>query len=257
MSDKTFYFISGLPRSGSTLLSVLLQQNPVFHTDIVSPLRDIIKSIIYSFSACQTHMSIDEQHRIQTCKSVMHGFYEHVNKPIIFDTQRMWSADTDILEKLLPDVKIVCCVRDIVPILNSFENQYHKSKFLAKVEYDSSYDFQAKRVENYFESVKLPVLSLYEGIMKNPSYFHLVHYDDLVSKPRETLESIYKFLDQPFYDHDLENFHYENKIFDQFINFKDLHTVNGPIKQMPPKKLIPDFITNSYKDMNLEFWRHL
>ncbi|NBR76993.1 MAG: hypothetical protein EBT73_06670 [Actinobacteria bacterium] len=31
---KEFFFISGLPRSGSTLLSGILRQNPEFYADI-------------------------------------------------------------------------------------------------------------------------------------------------------------------------------------------------------------------------------
>ena len=35
--NKTFYFISGLPRSGSTLLSSILNQNPRFYSGPSSP----------------------------------------------------------------------------------------------------------------------------------------------------------------------------------------------------------------------------
>jgi len=31
MSEKIYHFITGLPRSGSTLISSILQQNPKFH----------------------------------------------------------------------------------------------------------------------------------------------------------------------------------------------------------------------------------
>jgi sulfotransferase len=36
---KSYYFISGLPRSGSTLLSGILKQNPEFYADIASPVQ--------------------------------------------------------------------------------------------------------------------------------------------------------------------------------------------------------------------------
>jgi len=35
--SKTFHFISGLPRSGSTLLSAILRQNPRFYAGMTSP----------------------------------------------------------------------------------------------------------------------------------------------------------------------------------------------------------------------------
>lgn len=41
MSGPSFHFISGLPRSGSTLLSALLGQNPGVHASISSPLAGL------------------------------------------------------------------------------------------------------------------------------------------------------------------------------------------------------------------------
>jgi sulfotransferase len=38
---KSYYFISGLPRSGSTLLSGILKQNPDFYADIASPVQGL------------------------------------------------------------------------------------------------------------------------------------------------------------------------------------------------------------------------
>ena len=42
---KTYYFMSGLPRAGSTLLSVLLNQNPRFYSGPVSAVKMIMQSI--------------------------------------------------------------------------------------------------------------------------------------------------------------------------------------------------------------------
>jgi hypothetical protein len=35
--QNAFHFISGLPRSGSTLLAAILRQNPAFHAAMTSP----------------------------------------------------------------------------------------------------------------------------------------------------------------------------------------------------------------------------
>ena len=49
---KNYYFISGLPRSGSTLLSTILSQNPDFYADISSPLSMITENTVRVFSEC-------------------------------------------------------------------------------------------------------------------------------------------------------------------------------------------------------------
>ena len=47
-----YHFITGLPRSGSTLLSALLLQNPRFHAGMTSPVvSSLFKSMINQLSA--------------------------------------------------------------------------------------------------------------------------------------------------------------------------------------------------------------
>jgi sulfotransferase len=43
--QKTYHFISGLPRSGSTLLANVLAQNPRFETTATSSILGIISNI--------------------------------------------------------------------------------------------------------------------------------------------------------------------------------------------------------------------
>ena len=51
--NKTFYFISGLPRSGSTVLRSLLNQNPRFYTGSASP-------VLSTMYAVENHLRQDE-----------------------------------------------------------------------------------------------------------------------------------------------------------------------------------------------------
>ena len=57
--DKTFYFLSGLPRSGNTLLSSILNQNPTVHVSSLSPVVD------YLWSAYS--ISLNDQNAIKNC----------------------------------------------------------------------------------------------------------------------------------------------------------------------------------------------
>ena len=49
--DKKYHFISGLPRSGSTLLAALLRQNPDFHASMSGPIAALFEGIINQVSA--------------------------------------------------------------------------------------------------------------------------------------------------------------------------------------------------------------
>ena len=44
------HFISGLPRSGSTLLSALLRQNPRFHANMSSPVGGLVNTMLNAMS---------------------------------------------------------------------------------------------------------------------------------------------------------------------------------------------------------------
>ncbi len=46
-NKKNFYFISGLPRTGSTLLSSILYQNPLIHTEGNSALCQLMWDIMF------------------------------------------------------------------------------------------------------------------------------------------------------------------------------------------------------------------
>ncbi|MEZ2280070.1 MAG: sulfotransferase [Microcoleus sp.] len=48
------HFISGLPRSGSTLLAALLRQNPRFHSAMTSPIGGASRSNVVSHERRQS-----------------------------------------------------------------------------------------------------------------------------------------------------------------------------------------------------------
>jgi sulfotransferase len=50
-APRTYHFISGLPRSGSTVLSAILRQNPRFHASISSPVSGLFGNVLQTVSA--------------------------------------------------------------------------------------------------------------------------------------------------------------------------------------------------------------
>ena len=68
---KSYYFISGLPRSGSTLLSGILKQNPDFHADISSPVNALAKNAIDIITNSENIRESDCDEKIQVGEIVM------------------------------------------------------------------------------------------------------------------------------------------------------------------------------------------
>jgi len=94
---KSFYFISGLPRSGSTLLSGILKQNPDFYADIESPIQGLTGNSIDVITIGESNLTITECQRKNLMYGIFDGYYKHIEKPVIFDSCGEWTKKTNLL----------------------------------------------------------------------------------------------------------------------------------------------------------------
>ena len=86
---KTLHFIAGLPRSGSTMLANILKQNPNVHGESVSSLSSIFGSINASWATMESNQEYPNYAaKSGVLTAVLQGYYNHINKPIIFDKDR-------------------------------------------------------------------------------------------------------------------------------------------------------------------------
>jgi len=255
---KSYYFISGLPRSGSTLLSGILKQNPNFYADIASPLQKITKNSIDTISENEINFSVTENHRKNLMYGIFEGYYKHIEKPIIFDSSRDWTKKTNFLRSLFPYTKILCPVRDIVSILNSFEVISSKNPFYTNTLTENN-DNVFVRCDGMMDKnggvVSGSWIPLQEGYALNPEMIYFIEYENLCKKPEKTMRDIYEFLEMPYYSHDFDNVEYSNENFDKACNLKGLHTIKKKVEYNPPRCVLPPEIVKKYKEMNMEFWR--
>ena len=257
---KDYYFISGLPRSGSTLLSAILKQNSKFYADIASPLQGIVTNTINFMTGSESNLNITEERRKDIILSLFDGYYSFIEKPVIFDSSRGWTKNTALLQELFPNTKILCCVRDIVWIINSFEIINNKSPFytntLVKEELSGNvFSRSDGMMDNNGGVIAGPWILLQEGFALNPEMIYFVEYDNLCKNPENEMRNIYKFLEQPYYSHDFDNVEYSNHNFDMSCNLKDLHTVRKKVEYKEQKKVLPKEVWEKYRSMNMEFWR--
>lgn len=254
---KQYYFISGLPRSGSTLLSAILRQNPDFYADIASPVEALTGSSIDIITGAESNLTVTENQRKNLLYGIFDGYYQHIGNPIIFDSSRSWTKKTNLLQALFPYTKILCPVRDIVSILNSFEVLFNKNCFYTKQINEKVFsDNIFMRAQEIFEREVIKYHSFFqEGYALNPEMIHFIEYENLCKDPEKTVREIYKFLEKPYYFHDFENIEYSNENFDNACNLKNLHTVRRKVEFKPPRCVLPTEIVQQYKNMNMEFWR--
>ena len=256
---KQYYFISGLPRSGSTLLSGILKQNPEFYADIASPVEAITGKSIDIITEHEVNSIVAEKQRKNLLYGIFEGYYQHIENPVIFDSSRSWTKKSSLLQALFPYTKILCSVRDIVSILNSFEVISSKNPFYTNTLTKECNKNIFARCHNMMDKnsgvVAAPWLVLQEAYARNPEMIYFIEYENLCKEPEKTMRSVYEFLKKPYYAHDFENIEYSNENFDKACNLKDLHTVRRKVEYKPPRCILPPEIVQKYKNMNMEFWR--
>ena len=90
--NKTYYFMAGLPRSGSTLLKSILNQNPELHTEPVSPVLELTHYTNTYFQDSEQYLGYPKPksaHKV--ISSILEDYYDDVEKPFIIDHCRAWS----------------------------------------------------------------------------------------------------------------------------------------------------------------------
>ncbi|MEZ2229230.1 MAG: sulfotransferase [Microcoleus sp.] len=98
------HFISGLPRSGSTLLAALLRQNPRFHATMTSPVGGLVERMLEAMSEdneCSVFIS-PEQKRALILGIFSAYYHPQADKEIIFDTNRLWCSKLPLIRELFP-----------------------------------------------------------------------------------------------------------------------------------------------------------
>lgn len=261
--DKQFYMISGLPRSGSTLLSAILNQNPDFHAGVKSDLLPLLKNTTMNVSVSENRLSFDHQRRENVLKAICEGYYKHTDAKVVFDSERSWTGNVALAKKLFPKTKIIACVRDINSIINSFEALRNKNPYYAYTIAGEGASTALARADVYMNNpitnnnggghILMPLFFLNDGLSAYPDMIHLVEYEDLCKNPEQTMRSIYDAIDQPYFNHDFDNVEYSNTEFDLNLGQPDLHTVRRKVEYRPTQWVIPKEIRDKYEHM--QFWR--
>ena len=253
------HFISGLPRSGSTLLSGILMQNSRMHASMSSPVSGLMQGSLEQMSAGSEFYSFfDEDKRKRICNAIFDAYYhEQSDKEIIFDTSRLWTARLHQLTKLHRDFKVICLVRNPAWILDSFETIYRKNPF----DYSRMYSPQTRQTvysrsealanaNGAFGSAWTALKEAYYG--EYSDRLLLIDYDLLTQFPERTMELLYQFIEEPIFKHDFDNVDYEAGEFDRQIGAKGLHTVRKQVSFKPRRSILPPELFEKYSEM--AFW---
>lgn len=258
-----YHFISGLPRSGSTLLCNILAQNPRFYATGTSGVMDLMFGLRNSWDKIPDLKKLTSKTKKQLLKGILDNFYADIDRPIIFDKCRGWTSLSEMAEHVLDTkIKILVPIRDIRDVLASFEKLWRKTSKDSQISQESAYYFQFQTVEGRCEvwlrpdqPVGLAYNRIADAIKRGfGDRMFLVDFNDLTVNPEGTLSKIYSFLGEPPFKHNFDHVEQVTWEDDSVHGFQGLHSIRNKVEPMAPQwpKVLGSF-AEKYGTMN--FWR--
>lgn len=197
-----FVCLSGLPRSGSTLLSTILHQNPHIHAEGNSAVCQLMWDMLQS---CEQNCNeqLIANNRFDTTYHLINQipdiYYQNTTRQVVVDKCRSWTlpANQDLLRRFVTDTpRTIVLTRPIDEIVASFASLYKQNG------------------KEFDECVLLredsePLMRSLRGVewakQVNKGEFLFITYKELVDNTDAVLDSVYGFIGIERFEHNLNN----------------------------------------------------
>jgi len=247
--------ITGLPRSGSTLLCNVLNQNPKFVASSTSILHQMLANTVATYSTApetRGDLGRDKNMTMIRLEDLLRGmcnsWYHNDRKKIVFDKSRSWSSDILMLKTLFPKTKVIITLRDLREVFASIEKQHRRTALL-----DVSRDFNSKSLFTRAESMFAPqgmiggcLVGLRDIIDRRFDVFWC-RYEDFAKHPHQMMQRLYCYLEEkPYQHHDFKDVKNTATDPDYLHLNKFPHKGEGEVKPYPiswPAFMSPDIAT--------------
>ena len=210
MNQKKFFYLAGLPRTGSTVLGEILNQNENIHVSPASPLSEIIGEIIGKWRRNEVSLKAYKhpEQLPNVWRAVREGMYQHRSEPYIIDKSWAWQMNDAIdstREIIGEEMKVICTVDNITDCLASFimliRSNPHSDSFIDEYLRGQRRELSDENRCAAMMDPKIPtsVGWCHENLKNtwrgnNRKNLLLIERSDLVGHPQAILDKIYNFL---------------------------------------------------------------
>jgi sulfotransferase len=201
----TFVALSGLPRTGSTLLSAILSQNPEVHAEGNSAVCQLMWDMQQSCEGGAAQQLIangrikDQDALVGSIPAI---YYRDVRSTHIVDKCRSWTlpANMNMIRRYITDEpKVIVMTRPVDEIVESFARLRSANGWEG--------DPKAGLLDPESEPIMRSLMGVEIAKASNSGEFLFVEYADLISDPSSQVARIYEFCDWEPFTH-----HYENVV---------------------------------------------
>jgi hypothetical protein len=252
--SNQYIFLSGVPRSGSNLLSSILNQNKLIYSEGVSAMCNILWNFYLSILNESTKNELlavdknDDEKIKKIIKSIFDSYYEKENK-IIFDKNTSWTITENItlLKKYITDKpKIIVLTRNIEDVAKSYVNILLQNGY--------SQDDAEQTVFHFDNIGNNPIMRPVAGVMNskinnNLADFFYIDYDDLISNTEKVINDLYIFCNIPNFNHSYSNIEIKYPENPKYV-FKNIIEVRPEISKRKIDVSLSQKALDKIKDIN-------
>ena len=239
---KKIIGLSGLPRSGSTLLSSILSQNNDIHAEGNSAVCQLMWDMQQSCNGNSKEQLLANNRidiGIELIKNIPNIYYKNVKASTIIDKCRSWTLPDNMamLNKYFEyKPQVLVLERPFVEIVRSF------------VALRQANNYQGNLEEGLLDDWSEPIMRSYEGVKwakaNNNGEFLFIQYDDLLHNTKATINKIYEFCKLESFEHDFNNIINKHPENDEVYGMLGQHDVRPTIsKRKLDVKLSDEIIT--------------
>lgn len=221
--------LSGLPRTGSTLLSAILSQNPEIHAEgnsAVCQLMWDMQCSVYGTANQQLIASDRLDTGIELIKNIPNIYYKDVTASTVIDKCRSWTLPDNMamLNRYFEHKpKVLVLERPLIEIVRSF------------VALRQGNNYQGNPEEGLLDTWSEPIMRSYEGVKwakaNNNGEFLFIQYEDLLNNTKSTINKIYEFCGLESFEHDFNNIVNKHPENDEVYGMLGQHDIRPTINK--------------------------
>ena len=229
-TSKKLFFLVAQPRSGNTLFASIMNQNPEVVVTANSITLEIMKNLFLLkhtdvFQNYPDHKSLDN-----VLDSVYDTFYKDWPQRIIIDRGPvMTPGNFGLIKKHFKrPFKCIVLLRDLMDVLASYMKWYTENPdaFVNKHGLKNDEEKLLKIMNK--DGAVAKELEAIKNAYNYPDICHFIKYNDLTTNPEEEIRKVYKFLEEPYFNHrfiDLDQININGLSYDDNVVGRNMHTV--------------------------------
>ena len=241
--DKQIYFLCAMPRSGNTLFTSIMNQNPGLVVTPNSITLEIMK-VLSLLKRDDTFLNFPEEQSLDNILNEVYNlYYKHWNYKIIIDRGCVCTpGNLMVMQKHFKQpIRCIVILRDALDVLASYIKWFETEPTSFLNEY-KTIDEKLSKVMYKNGAVAKELMSI-QYLLQHPEMAVFIKYDDLVQNPEQEIKKVYSFLNIPYYQHrfvNLDQITVNGIQYNDTITGKNMHTIRTD-------KIMKE--ENYYKDM--------